>query len=177
MMNDSVRDVRNTDSFVLARLLSLGSDASETWTDNDLREMALQLLRGDLAVELSAWDSEAFADTVAECARSTPAITCLAEALRHPCPPMSLLEGVKDFAKRSRSAPGPVPGGFTASLLPRELSAVFYHIAIALARLRHGVRISRLDDATCRDALKWVSAQEWVPEELKEVAREGLAGS
>jgi hypothetical protein len=81
------------------------------------------------------------------------------QLLRHPSPPLTLLESVKDFAKAARQNP--------AAGLPEEVAAVIYFAAIVVANRRCGVRISRLSDEELRSGVEWVLAQPWIAADIR----------
>ena len=166
-MGDSIHEIGRTDSFILARLLALGRDGGETWTDADLEAMTTHLLERPLVEEVSGDDPRSASTIRGHCESVEPVIRTFSDLFAHPSPPLELLKLVKDFAKSSRvsaTAEGRTASGVS---LPKPVSAVLYHVAIAAAQKHHAVRITRLDEGSCRDALEWVVAQSWVPADLK----------
>lgn len=76
--------------------------------------------------------------------------------LRHPVPPVELLELTRDFARTSLQATDPS--------LPPDVAQVLFHLAIAVALTRGGERITTLNDAELLRGLDWSLAQVWVDE-------------
>jgi len=85
--------------------------------------------------------------------------TTFGELLRHSTPPMALLEQVRGFAKGAMAQ--------TDCGLPYEVAAVIYYGAIAAALLRHGTRITQLDDVSLQRGIQWALGQPWIDADLR----------
>ena len=140
----------------LAALLAEGGRPSGLWQPEELgaifrHQMAAPLL-ADLGAPAGVQDAprQSFADL-----------------LRHPSPPLALIEQVKDFAKTN--AEHPEDG------LPREIAAVLYYACIAAALLRLGARISKLPDADLGRGLRWAAEQPWLDEPTRQLLAGALA--
>jgi hypothetical protein len=51
------------------------------------------------------------------------------------------------------------------------VARVLYYESIAVAWLRHRHRITSLNDSDLKQGMEWVLAQEWVPDDMKEIVR------
>ena len=90
------------------------------------------------------------------------------DVLTAPNPSAESLEMIRRFAKRFRT--GHSEG------LPEEIATVLYYAAIAAARVRLGVSISKLTDAAITDGLRWSCHLPWLTESLKQLFGEALEG-
>lgn len=90
----------------------------------------------------------------------------LGDLLRHPAPGVDLLRIVKQFAKDNVRPD---------SDLPHPVATWLYYASIAGALVRHGVRISNLEDGAMRDGFGWARNQSWVEEEWRTLFREAIA--
>ena len=88
------------------------------------------------------------------------------DLLQHPHPPVDLLNMTKEFAKACQASPD--------SPLPREIATAVYYATIVVARLRCGVRISRLTDADLRKGVEWAVAQPWLDDPTRALFQEAL---
>lgn len=122
--------------------------------------------------DLSRLD-EAQADEVRELlAEQGLLLASLRGLLRHPVPPVELLELTKEFAETSLGAADPS--------LPPDVANVLYHLAVAVALTRGDERISARSDAELLRGLDWSLAQVWVDESSKATlgrARRAIAAS
>jgi len=90
-----------------------------------------------------------------------------ADLLRHPSPPVDLLEMVKDFAKTNADHP--------EAGLPREVAAALYYACIATAFVRLNIRITKLPDADLARGLLWAVEQPWLDAETQQLLQGALA--
>jgi hypothetical protein len=131
------------------------------WSAHDLRV----ILRHQLATRLES----DLGDLSQELRDDVPAARAMtfASLLRHPSPPLGVLRRAKVFAKACKlDADGP---------LPEEVATVIYFAVIAVALVRCGERISRLDDATLAAAMRWVLARDWLDDSIHELSKQALA--
>lgn len=84
-----------------------------------------------------------------------PVVT-FGDLLRHPAPPVALLELVKEFAKTSRRS--------GRRQLPPEVASMLYYLSIGIALFRWGHRLTSLSDLALREGFRWASAQPWADE-------------
>ena len=98
---------------------------------------------------------------------SQPApIRTLRELFHDPLPSLDLLKQTKDFAKANCEHP--------ASPLPKGVATVLYYASIVAALLRHGQRITSLDDSSLRKGIEWVLAQPWLDASMRSLFEDGL---
>ena len=151
----------------LAGLVSLaGADALD-WSPQELASMWKHQLEAPLQFDLGSVSNDVEA-TIIEATRVEPRpLARFVDLLRHPRPPVELLQWTKDFAKAH------TVGGTDG--MPSELAAALYYASILLARLRCNRRISELDDAALRKGGTWVMRQPWLDEETRQLISAGLS--
>ena len=88
-------------------------------------------------------------------------VATFGDLLRHPVPPVPLLELVKEFAKTSRR-----PG---RRQLPPEVASMLYYLSIGIALFRCDHRLTRLSDPALREGFRWASAQPWADEATRDL--------
>jgi hypothetical protein len=131
------------------------------WKDDELQSIFQHQLAAPLAVDLARFSP----DMAQTCPIST--LETFGQLLNHPSPPLEALRKVKDFAKFSRTDPD--------APLPPEIATVLYFAAITAARLRHGQRITELDDATLVQSLDWCATRPWIDECTQRLFKDALA--
>lgn len=147
-------DTFNGNADRLSALLDLEAHARTAYTPHDLAAILHHQLDTPLAVDLAAGPGVAPTET-------------FGQLLLGPAPSLDALARVKDFAKAARGDPnGP---------LPPEIATVLYYASIAAARLRHGRRITALDDATLRRGLAWMAAERWCAAPLGPLLAEAIS--
>ena len=88
-------------------------------------------------------------------------VATFGDLLRHPAPPLALLELVKEFAKTSRQ-----PG---RRQLPPEVASMLYYLSIGIALFRCDHRLTRLSDPALREGFRWASGQPWADEATRDL--------
>lgn len=137
-----------------------------SWSDADLKAIFGHQWSTPLTVDLSGLDAT-LADHVGMLASSQGLVlSSFGDLLRHPNPPLALLELSKEFAKRSLYSPCPA--------IPHDIARVLYFtsIAAALAHCQH--RITTLSDAEVATGIKWALACDWLTNDAKTVLEAGL---
>ena len=162
-MNDP--DVRHTDPGMLSRLMALDADEGRGWSAKELGDILRHQLRAPLLFDLGKL-SPAGEVELRHFAQAGGRIENFGDLLHHPAPPVELLSLVKEFGKSGRTG---------ATGLPQEIATVLYYASIAAALVRHGRRITRMEDKPLRDGLKWAAEQPWVDDATRLVLKEGLA--
>jgi hypothetical protein len=154
----------HADTKKLATLLDPADDSATFYTGADPALILKHQLEAPLADELSSpiCGPEGRATPLVNL---DPSLKTFADLLYHADPPLDLLKRTKEFAKSCRAYP---------ELLPPVVSTVIYYAAIAVARLRHHVMITELDDARLKNGLQWSIDQPWVDEKLRGLFREGI---
>jgi DNA-directed RNA polymerase specialized sigma24 family protein len=157
---------RASDTRLLARLMQLGARGRRDLQPEELAEALSHQLAAPVRFDLGGFDAD-LARPVHGAVRGTGLpLSTFADLLHHAAPPLALLELTRHFAKDQREAPD-------ASLSP-EVATVLYYAAILVARLRHGERISHLDEAALSRGAAWAVAQTWVDERTRGLFRDGL---
>jgi len=146
---------------MLNHLIAFDTDGRAVWPAEQLKSA----LRQDLGSSLQAvLDDCALAEGLS--AGATPPIASFQDLLHHKQPPLDLLGMAKDYAKLSRDDP--------ASPLPPDVALVLYYGSIAAALLRHGVRISRLEDDDLRSGFNWSVRQSWLDARTRQLFMDAL---
>lgn len=163
------RDLDDASRDVLSRLLACDSGTASSWDDADLHAMLCHQLNADVEFDLTHFGGvarETLASSIA--AGREQGLGTFGDLLMAPNPSLESLEMIRRFAKRFRTGPS---GG-----LPEEIATVLYYAAIAAARARLGVSISKLTDAAMEDGLRWGCQLPWLTESLKQLFLEALEG-
>ncbi len=137
------------------------ADDRELWRPEEFGAVFRHQLAAPLAADLGGLDP-GLGDKLA--GLRTPdgrPVTTFGDLLRHPAPPVALLDLVKEFAKASRRA--------GRGHLPAEVATLLYYLAIAVALCRCGCCLTRLDDAALREGFRWARAQPWVDDATREL--------
>jgi hypothetical protein len=139
----------------LARLFGLDERGRHLWQADELSH----ILAHQLSTPLFFDTSRLTAVTV-----GGQSLRSFGDLFRHPSPPLDLLRLTKEFAKASDDR--------VEDPLPPEIATVLYYGVIAVALVRHGQRISSLDDGRLREGIEWVLGQPWVDSETRRVFAE-----
>jgi hypothetical protein len=145
----------------LSLLVDTTADDQELWRPEEFgaifRHQLTAPLRTDLA-SLAPQLGEKLAGL------RTPAglpVATFDDLLRHPAPPVALLEVVKEFAKTSRRA--------RRSQLPSEVASMLYYLTIGIALFRCDHRLTGLSDPALREGFRWARAQPWADEATRDL--------
>lgn len=151
----------------LAGAMDSEAERPAQWEPSELAMMLTHQLAAPIRADLA----KLAPDLVQQFDDAVPAVPgakplSFGELFFGPQPPVVVLQIVKDFAKRAiADKEGP---------LPEEIGATLYYASISAAMLRHGQRISGLDDATLRIGLDWALGQSWMDKSLISLFRELL---
>jgi hypothetical protein len=151
----------------LARLLEVSDQGVSPWTSHELGDILEHQLIAPLAPDLETIEGGPAAMRRATDDGHGPPICTFRDLFSHPNPPEDLLDLVKRFAKQCRRQP--------ESPLPDEIATILYFLAIVVARLRRGRRISGLDDQSLDAGLHWALDQSWLDNVTRAVLQDGLA--
>jgi hypothetical protein len=157
----------HTSTSQLARLLEHDENLQALWQAEELTVIWQHQLSASIEFDLGGLEEPLRAKLNSLTTPEGSPVRTFADLLQHSHPPPELLEGVKQFAKAHSSHPG--------SLLPREISMALYYVAIAAALLRHGQRISSLDNTTLKEGLQRVAAFPWLDENCRKLLDAALA--
>jgi len=151
----------------LSEMLGLEPDCARLWRADELAAVFRHQMAAPIAFDLGGADpTEAHVLRVLSEAQGL-LIKSFGDLLRHPSPPIELLELTKDFAKANREHP--------EAVLPHQIAHVLYYASIAAALVRCGIRITQLSDSDLRHGFSWASSQPWVDAPMKELLAEALA--
>ena len=114
--------------------------------------------------ELFGGDDPGAAEMSASCDGS-PLVT-FGDLLRHPEPPLVLVEAAKRFARKNANK--------DSSALPTEIATVLYFATIAAALLHHGERITRSGDDVLRYGFQLTLERPWLDETTRSLVTEAL---
>jgi len=156
----------------LAALLATGEERARLWRPDELAAIYRHQLAAPLLADLGGLDPRTATRWQLVSDAQELRLNSFSDLLRHPAPPVELLELVKDFAKANLDHP--------ESGLPAEIASTLYYVSIAAALVRRGARISKLPDTSLQRGLAWTREQAWVDEtsrELLVLALERMAAS
>jgi hypothetical protein len=160
-------DLTNASRDALSQLLACNSDADSVWNATDLHAILCHQLDADVEFDLTHFGGvaqERMTTVRASAADNRPCT--FGQMLTSAEPPLEVLDMIRRFAKRSRTQDS---GG-----IPKEVATVLYYAAIAAAKLRHGISLSKLDDEALRSGLAWGLEQTWLTEPLRDLFTETL---
>ena len=166
-MSDPIEAIHSSQSQMLAKLMTLSAAVDPVWDDkSELPFLLRHQMSCSLEKELGALRRGA-AEQVSELRRRhNGPLTSFQDLFASPASPLPLLRMAKELGKRSMvSADGD---------LPREVAAVLYYVSISVALSRCHERITELDDDSLRRGLKWLLTREWVNDDVREWAAQGL---
>ena len=152
----------------LAGLMSLAGakdarptpDVPAVWSITELAAIWRHQLAAPLLLDLGGMNDAANA-TVAGHTRSGEKLQTFADLVSHPRPPIDLLQLAKGFAKSRRHA--------GAAVFPVEIASTLYYLAIVLADLRLGLRITKMDDSQLHRGVQWCLQQPWIDPATREL--------
>jgi hypothetical protein len=138
-------------------------DARGAWRPAELEALWRHQLSAAIAFDLAGTSAE-LAEQFQGAARPADIVT-FGDVLRHPVPPVALLDLVKQFAKahyRNHESP-----------LPQEISMTLYYATLSAAWVRRDQRITRLSDESFRGGLEMVLAGPWLDTATRRLLEEG----
>jgi hypothetical protein len=135
------------------------------WSGADLRSLFEHQWSAPLAVDLGGM-RRVSVERVRALAASAGRLRSFGDLMAHPRPPLELLELTKEFAKQCLADPG--------AGLPEDIARVLYFASIAVAFMRHGRRITMLDEARIAAGLSWAQSHEWLTQGARDVLTAGL---
>jgi hypothetical protein len=130
----------------LVKMLEIDDSTQREWRDAEVGAMLCHQLAAPLATELKL--APARREEL-----SKALIVTFADLISAASPPpLWLLEETKQFAKANLSqTEGPL----------KQVATLLYYVAIAGALVRHGQRITDLNDDQLKQGLDWAQAQPW----------------
>jgi hypothetical protein len=160
-MTMSAADSSRTGWARLSLLADRTADDQELWRPEEFGAIFRHQLTAPLRTDLAGLAPQ-LGEKLA--GLRTPAgqpVATFGDLLRHPAPPVALLELVKEFAKTSRRA--------SRRQLPSEVASMLYYLAIGTALSRCDHRLTRLSDPALREGFRWASAQPWADEATRDL--------
>jgi hypothetical protein len=154
-------------SELLADMMSTEASSRGLWSAGDFGAILEHQLSVPMEPDLKTVDAALARRLCAQAAALSPPIRCLRDLFHHPRPPIELLALSRQFAKRCRSR--------SEGELPDEVATVLYFLSIVVAALKHGRRISGLDDQALLDGIDWALRQAWLDVATREIFGEGRA--
>lgn len=140
----------------LSLLVDNTADDQELWLPEEFGAIFRHQLTAPLQTELAGLAPQLGEKLAGLHTPDGRAVATFGDLLRHPTPPLGLLELVKEFAKTSRQA--------GRRQLPPEVASMLYYLSIGIALLRCDHRLSSLSDADLQEGFRWASAQPWTDE-------------
>jgi hypothetical protein len=158
-------NIRQSDPSLLSDLLHF-EKLERPWQPAELEAVLRHQLAAPVEFDLAGM-GEAVADRLRTLAASQGLVLkSVGDLLRHPHPPIELLEMLKDFAKAHVLHP--------RSPLPREIAAVLYYASIFAAMSRCDRQITKLDSDRLRAGVAELLPQEWLDQSIRALFIEGL---
>ena len=142
----------------LASMFEAARVPARLWRSDELSAVLRHQLAAPLVMDLSTLrgvTSEQVKRLAGGGGGADPSIHTFHDLLRHPNPPVELLELTKRFAKLARRTQASIA-------VPAEVAGVLYFASILVAQMRCGVRISNLSDEQLSEGVHWVLAQVWI---------------
>jgi hypothetical protein len=157
----SADESSDTDWAWLSRLVDATADDRELWRPEEFGAIFRHQLTAPLVIDLGGLDARLGEKLAGLRTPDGRPVATFGDLLRHPAPPVALLDLVKEFAKQSRR-----PG---RAHLPPEVATMLYYLTLGVALCRHNHRLTRLDDSTLREGFSWASAQAWADDVTREL--------
>ena len=159
------QSLHETDAARLASLMDLDPAVDRAWSPDELGAVLRHQLAAPLLVDLSSLRRNTVAKVKTLAEAQGLVLKSFGDLLRHPHPPVELLEITHRFAKAcTLGRTGP---------LPRDIATMLYYAAIVAAMSRCGRRISRLADSEIRLGIQWALSRPWIEESLRGLFEEG----
>ncbi|HXJ55929.1 MAG TPA: hypothetical protein VNU68_04615 [Verrucomicrobiae bacterium] len=152
----TIHSVFRSDRTCLSKLMNVDKGTKNLWQPVEFGEFWHQQLDTPLEYNLTIRIKEATNTYAGASATSRTPPRTFRELLTGPHPPIELLKLVKDFAKRHAKTED--------GRLPEDVASMLYFASIAVALVRCGERISRLNDDKLRKGAEWALDQSWLDE-------------
>jgi len=163
---DSAGAVARSQPKSLAAFLAAGAEPSRLWRPEELAAVFRHQMAAPALVDLGGFDPAMATRLQGLTEAQGLLLKSFGDLLRHPVPPVELLELTKEFAKSNMDHP--------ESTIPSEIAAVLYYASIGAALARLDRRISRLADADLRHGLLWARERAWIDEPTRQLLAEAL---
>jgi len=160
-------DIHKTAPSDLAKLLERESQSSVMWQPDELASILRHQLAAPLVGDLQSLDPQLPEKLRRIVSDGGPRPESFGDLLRHPSPPLELLELAKQFFK--------IHGDEKQEALPSEIAAVLYLASISAALVRCYQRISSLTNESLAEKLSWAKSKPWIDESIHRLFDEALA--
>ena len=150
----------------LVALLAAREERGRLWQTDELAAIFRHQLSAPVVVDLGGFDPGTAAKLKVLADAQGLLLKSFGELLRHPSPPLELLELTKEFAKLNMD--------HSESSLPSEIAAALYYLSIAAALVRLETRISQLKDADLRRGMVWTSEQSWIDADARTLLAQAM---
>ena len=166
-MNEMTSRIFEADPQGLAILMQTGSPGERVWLPEELAAVLRHQMTAPLEADLPALGRRAAQQFHAALGARQTLFKTFGDLLRHPFPPVELLDLAKQFAKMNRAS--------ATSPLPPDVATILYFACIAAALIRCRRRISTLPDAQLLDGLRWCAERPWVDATTRALLLNGMA--
>jgi hypothetical protein len=157
----SDHDIFRTGWAQLSLLVDGTADDQELWHPEEFAAIFRHQLTAPLRTDLADLAPQIGDKLVGLRTPDGRPVVTFGDLLRHPTPPVALLELVKEFAKTSRRS--------GRRQLPPEVASMLYYLAIGIALFHYAHRLTRLSDPALREGFRWARAQSWTDEATREL--------
>jgi len=147
-------------------MMGMDGDAERIWRPEELAAIFRHQLAAPVKFDMSNLDVGMAKRLETVSVAQGLLVKSFGDLLQHPHPPVELLNLTKEFAKAVSTHPD--------SPVPADVARVLYFASIAAAMTRCGKRITRLDDASLRDGIRWAAELGWLDDDTLSLLNEGL---
>ena len=155
-----------SDPSQLAELMRLGSCHTPLWQRDEMASLLQHQLAAPLLLELAGVDPTRRRQVEDAIGEAGGALGTFRDLLNHAEPPQALLRmAIAYFSSLEEDPDSPLPG---------ELARALRLANIAAALVRHGARLTELDDGPLRREFEWVASQPWIEDTTKLLCERGL---
>jgi hypothetical protein len=158
-------NIRQSDPSLLSDLLQF-EKMERPWQPAELAAVLRHQLAAPVEFDLAGMGGAVAGRLRTLAASQGLLLKSVGDLLRHPQPPIELLEMLKDFAKAHVLHPH--------SPLPREIATVLYYASILVAMSRCDRQITKLDSDPLSEGVADLLRQEWLDDSMRALFTDGL---
>ena len=152
-------DIEKTDSRALSRLLKIGLEQSDYWTEDELAVILRHQLEGPLTIDLESLAPDIESQLEELQPPDEKPFETFADVLFHANPPPQLTTLIKEFAKQQRDSRG----------LNDEIAS-FLYVAAICAAVRSGDRsMTSLDNVAIINNIQQLLSFPWLDERARQL--------
>jgi len=156
-----------TSPSVLGKMLNVEEGKEKIWHAEELGDLLRHQLSQPLRAVLPGTHIPTPPIPIEPYSPESPPLETLGDLLRHPKPPLELLEATKRLARDSVKA--------NRVALPAEVSTVLYLASVAAALVRDQQRITKSSDDVLRYALHLTLDWSWLDDVTRDLLQQALA--